>query len=120
MKRCHKCNIDKPFNEFYRNRSRHDGYSHWCKDCTKESQAAYNRTDHGKLVRESIRKSARCVNKEQYEAHKAVFTAVRNGTLTRPTMCDICGKHCKPDAHHEDYNKPLDVYWLCRECHAGL
>ena len=48
-------------------------------------------------------------NPEKVKAHKAVFHAVRNGTLL-PEPC-FCG--VKAHAHHEDYSKPLDVAWLC-------
>ncbi|MFC3331681.1 hypothetical protein ACFOEM_04310 [Paenalcaligenes hominis] len=30
--------------------------------------------------------------------------------------CEVCGKS-KVDAHHDDYSKPLEVRWLCREHH---
>lgn len=43
--------------------------------------------------------------------------AVRGGKILRPPQCDRCSKPCKPDAHHHDYAKPLDVEWLCRQCH---
>lgn len=46
--------------------------------------------------------------------------AVAKGILTRPSNCSKCGKRCKPDAHHADYSKPLEVTWLCRACHRLL
>ena len=30
--------------------------------------------------------------------------------------CEICGKE-KTHAHHDDYDKPLNVRWLCAEHH---
>lgn len=53
-----------------------------------------------------------------------VFTALRNGSLLNPNKCDLCG--CNNtfidgrsgiQAHHCDYDKPLDVMWLCHKCH---
>jgi ribosomal protein S27AE len=32
------------------------------------------------------------------------------------TPCIRCGEE-KSLAHHEDYDKPLEVMWLCQPCH---
>lgn len=48
-------------------------------------------------------------------AYKAVNAALKDGTLVRQP-CAKCGKS-KTDAHHRNYNKPLEVMWLCRRCH---
>ena len=57
-------------------------------------------------------------NPEKRRAHFLVLTAVRNGTLERPTSCSCCGTaESVIQGHHEDYSKPLDVIWLCRKCH---
>lgn len=53
------------------------------------------------------------------QARYAVLVAIRTGTLIRPETCSRCGVQCRPDAHHEDYSKPLEVEWLCRRCHLA-
>lgn len=58
-------------------------------------------------------------------AHDIVEKAVASGRLARPDVCETCdgtggafrdGRH-PIQAHHCDYNKPLDVMWLCQPCH---
>jgi len=52
------------------------------------------------------------------KAHRWVSYAVERAELVRPARCEACGRECKVIAHHEDYDKPLEVEWLCRACHA--
>ena len=58
-------------------------------------------------------------------AQNMVEYALRIGVLVRPSSCSECGAspgemkdgRSKIQAHHDDYNKPLEVRWLCQECH---
>jgi hypothetical protein len=56
-------------------------------------------------------------------AHGQVAKAKRNGVL-KVQPCSVCGSEEKIQAHHEDYDNPLDVTWYCpthhRERHAEL
>lgn len=51
-------------------------------------------------------------------AHKAVNRALKSGKLVRPNHCEQCPSDTHLDAHHNDYNYPLKVVWLCRKCHS--
>lgn len=53
-------------------------------------------------------------------AHQIVSDRVRRGKLFKPNKCADCGVECSPHAHHSDYQKPLDVLWVCRRCHANI
>ncbi|MBV7475363.1 hypothetical protein [Pseudoxanthomonas sp. PXM05] len=49
-------------------------------------------------------------------ARRMVRSAVERGDLVRKP-CEQC--QCIPaDAHHDDYNHPLSVRWLCKQHHA--
>lgn len=83
--------------------------------------------DRARRMREYYRKTAetkkakaaewRRSNPRKRAAHQAVRDALLSGLLTRPDSCedDECGK--RPDAHHDNYDKPLEVLWLCRRHH---
>ena len=52
--------------------------------------------------------------KSRERAYNAVAAAKRKGDL-KPEPCSACG--AKAEAHHNDYDKPLEVVWLCRKHH---
>lgn len=58
------------------------------------------------------------------KARMAVFVAIQKGELT-PQPCEKCGDNPVAHdgrravhAHHDDYNNPLEVRWLCYPCHG--
>lgn len=53
---------------------------------------------------------------EKIKARDIVKKAKKSGKLiVQP--CSICKNTDRIHAHHEDYNKPLEVIWLCSKCH---
>jgi hypothetical protein len=55
--------------------------------------------------------------------HDVTEKAIKKGIL-RPENCEMCGESYRfvdgrlaVQAHHDDYNKPLEVRWLCQKCH---
>ena len=130
MKKCFKCKTVKPLSEFYKHNEMADGHLNKCKSCTKkdvgehrekniEKIRAYDR-DRGKNknrieAQVQITKAWREEDKRRAKAHSAVARAIRRGELVRQP-CESCS-HTTSVAHHDDYDKPLAVRWLCQACH---
>ena len=59
-------------------------------------------------------------NENKRIAQRSVKYAIEKGILIRPGVCSKCLIECQPDGHHEDYSKPLEIMWLCRQCHKDI
>lgn len=56
---------------------------------------------------------------ERYRAHNVISHQIVSGKLIKPEACFNClSEISKLEAHHKNYNKPLDVIWLCKKCHS--
>lgn len=58
--------------------------------------------------------SAEVVSKKR-KARSKLNHAIRDGKIQRKP-CVVCGTP-KSEGHHEDYDKPLEVVWLCFKHH---
>lgn len=94
--------------------------SYMCRRCNTERARKYRKTTVGAA---NVYKNTLNQNKKYPDKYKARYTvrdALKSGKLQRPDDCSSCSKKTAVDAHHYDYTKPLDVIWLCRQCHIGL
>jgi hypothetical protein len=132
MKVCKKCLSVLPYSQFYTHAEMNDGHLNFCKECVRERVVGHrNRNitrirayDRKRAQRpENIQRRTRYTKKfrnenpEKYKAHTIVGNAIRDGLLTKQP-CEMCGSADKTHAHHEDYDKPLKVIWLCPACHS--
>lgn len=92
MKYCNKCNADKELSEFYKDRTRKDSLSIWCKECTKEyrnqyyidnkkeiieKRRIYQKTKNGKYIQKKYLKKYR--NSEKYKKYQKEYRQTERG-----------------------------------------
>lgn len=146
-KTCSKCKLVKPADCFSKNKRTKTGLASHCKDCCKIAakiqrakrrasgkdaayRKKYNQSEEGKVViaaydgsdarKKSYRihhKKYRTENPVKLAAHRAIKYGVEDGSIIKPMACSVCDKKTRIEGHHCDYAKPLDVIWLCRQCH---
>lgn len=59
-------------------------------------------------------------NPKKMRCAQKLRLAVKQGKIIKPKYCQICGEIKKLEGHHYDYDKPLEVIFCCRLCHATL
>lgn len=79
----------------------------------------YRQTETGKMVTCMASAKARQLYPQKVKAINAVNNAIRNCKLLRQP-CSVCGTNKNIHGHHPNYNKPLDIIWLCRTHHMGV
>lgn len=138
-KQCFKCKVTKPLLEFYKNVNMANGRLNQCKGCASlyakrnrvkyrdyhrkyqrlprcvEVSRIYDKTDARKKSRRLAAFNYKKKNPIKYKARKLLNCAVISGKVEK-FPCEVCG--ClKVHGHHENYEKPLDVRWLCPKHH---
>jgi len=115
------------------------------RSCCIDCEHAYHRTDNYRAI--SLRKNAKyraegkfrekekrsnihrkTGHPEKVKCNQMTVKAIKAGILIRPLQCEDCCVSPPPmkdgrssiQAHHDDYSKPLDVRWLCHQCHVNL
>lgn len=140
MKTCTRCHLGKPRSEFYYHRKTLDNLGSYCKHCARDALRSWTaKPDNRESLVQRKRKARRAkawappksrnrrLFPEKEKARTLVRRAAERGVLVRPDKCSIClGTEdgaltkrgaVKIEAHHSDYNKPLDVTWCCSICH---
>jgi hypothetical protein len=133
MKLCRTCNTEKDKSEFHKRSASTDGLCAKCKSCQKqydksranlphrvEARRAYSQTPQGKEAHNRSHKKWKENNAIKRGANVIVGNAVRDGKLFKPDWCSKCGEggDIVIQGHHDDYAKPLEVTWLCAQCHT--
>lgn len=135
---CRTCKIEKSVNDFHFTRK--DNY--YCLDCKvchcaikreMRKSGKWLKTERNKNVSEQQREKVKQkrladrqninykeFQKKKFRAQDAARRAIKKGVISRSETCHSCGKEKKTDAHHDDYDRPLDVIFLCRSCHLAL
>lgn len=82
----------------------------WCKECHAEHMRA-TRPKHNQMESTAKKKA----NTRAY-----LHMYVKRGKVLKPGKCEKCGEFRAVQAHHSDYDKPLEVQWFCKDCHQAL
>lgn len=118
---CHKCKRAEYMREW------------WGKLTPDEKRAKIAQRDPERVAeeykkRQKKRRADRPELKVKERARAVINHAVSRGELVRPSACEECsgpGREYKDGragihAHHDDYSKPLEVRWLCGNCHDAV
>jgi hypothetical protein len=131
--KCISCLLDLPLSLYYTHPYMANGHLGKCKECCKrdirknrakrvEYYRGYDKLRAKRPLRKAMydekRKRELREHPEWTSARNAVRRAIKAGLLIRPVECESCRARCKPQAHHDDHAKKLDVMWLCPACHA--
>jgi hypothetical protein len=131
-KTCFKCGVTQPRTQFYKHPDMGDGLLGKCKTCTKADVSAHRLANldrireydskraslpHRRRMALELQRLRRKADRRKEMCHNKVLRAVSKGALER-LPCSICGSG-KSVAHHESYDRPLDVIWYCQAHHVA-
>ena len=86
----------------------------------REYYLKWKESDSGKQYLKENWKERKKKYRKHYKASEKVKDAIKAGKLVRPETCSICNEKGRIEGHHADYDKPLEVIWVCKKCHTMI
>lgn len=101
-RKCAKCKKVMLVDNFYHRGKYKEKqlYKSYCKDC-------YNNR----------------IYPEKTKARRILHLSVINNKIFKPNICSVCNIQLpknKIHGHHPDYDKPLNIIWVCNKCHVSI
>lgn len=78
----------------------------------------YKKTESYKETAKKSTRKWREENRKKFNAHGRLNYAVKTKKIKKEN-CKFCN-NIKTQGHHYDYDKPLEVIWLCASCHIKI
>lgn len=89
-------------------------------DLSRLGRQRYCKKCHAQYMRENRRRHSELSPVQKKKANcRSYANAYQTRGVLIPQPCEKCGS-VNAEKHHDDYTKPLDVKWLCRDCHMDL
>jgi ribosomal protein S27AE len=146
-KKCFKCGEIKPLSEYYKHSKMADGHVNKCKECAKkdamknrkdnieyyqeydrnrsnlphrvDARYQYSKTENYRISHNSATSRWNKNNQKKKYAITMIGNAIRDKKLDKPSKCSNCNSEGRIHGHHDDYDKPIEVRWLCSKCHRS-
>ena len=128
---CKRCEIDKPVEDYYRNKPSKGGRLLICKVCVSDKRKPADKAKRDyknaiyskwrKVNKDRIKKykhTWKSKNRQKSRAQNKVYRALKSGELVKGA-CEVCCTKEGIHGHHDDYTKPLKVRWLCPLHHTA-
>lgn len=133
---CSKCHRLLPGTDYYSDTRTSNRLKAQCKQCHIITSIKTRDIENARRINREYMRRARRIDPQKYRdrelmasknrnkndktmAREMLNRAVKTGKIIKPSKCSRCGKVGKITAHHPDYSKPLEVEWLCYECHRN-
>jgi hypothetical protein len=93
-------------------------YSHRYRDKNRDKLREMWRKRYYSDPERNKRHAEQRKNTDKNKARNKLHHEVEAGRIIKPILCENCGTESILHGHHVDYNKPLEVKWLCSFCHG--
>lgn len=123
IKKCIDCGFVGDVNSFGKHNMSRDGYDPYCRKCRNKRTAKYRNKkindpkykEQQKIAHKNWKNGLSDTEKNKFKCRQICNRAIRAGKIKKEN-CFLCNDD-KCEAHHIDYDYPLNVIWLCKKCH---